>query len=173
MPMSSNPARTFALVNIALFVLAVASLFWLRHSGWLGSNLVNNVPQGSDAMRVQSDSLSAEDVQPASAAQLEFINEILADSGAVVQEGFALRALQTNEAYYVGVRVGAVDTAVAEAESLAFWLMRGSLEHPRSVIAVNDVAAQQSVASRAPEKPSAGEHEAAFRAVLQYVRGQQ
>lgn len=146
--MPKNPARTFALVNLAIFAMAVVAFLWLRDQGMLtGSNDHAVRTLFEDSTRVAADTLSARDVQPASAAQVRFLRELLADTSHVVRRAVAVRAPRRDEAYYLGAEVGRADTS---RTPMALWLVVGPQDQPRSVQSLNDAAEQYSVAHRTP-----------------------
>jgi len=142
-----NPARTFAFVNIALFVGAIAVLLWLHMQGFLGDTNDSGHPLVRNSTRAAADTASVGDVQPASAAQIRFIRELLTDTSDVVRQAFAISAPREEEAFYLGAKVGRADTADVP---MALWIVTGPRDRPRSMRALNEAAEQYTVARPAP-----------------------
>ena len=142
---AANPARTFALVNLAVFILALAVFLWLRSRGTFDD--IGTAPAEPVARTVPtlSDSLSAGAVRPASAAQLAFLNEVLTDTTHAVQEGFVIVSRRHDAAYYLAARVVHADTSRSD---VGLWFMRGLRDAPQSVKAINAVGEQYSLARR-------------------------
>jgi len=141
---SKNPARTFALVNIALIVGAAAAIFWFQAQGVL------DLPGHQEPVRLvdstrgaTADTLSIQDVQPASAAQVRFIRELLADTSEVVRHAFTVRAPHRDDAHYLGAEIGRADTAHVP---IALWIVTGPRDRPQSIQALNEAAERSSVA---------------------------
>jgi len=145
-----NPARAFALVNLALFALVIAAVLWLRDSEAPGASSTSSPAALQDTSSSAADTLapgalSPDDVEVASAAQIDFINELLTDTSSTVRRAFIVPSLHHNQAYYVGAEIGGTDSLRTE---MALWLMRGPRDQPRSVQAVNAAAERASIARR-------------------------
>lgn len=183
--MTRNPARTVALVNLAVFALAVAVLLWLRQSGqWdVTEREASLLPIGS-AEEVSSDSISEnyaaadaismDEVRPASAAQVDFLNEVLVDVPDGVQEAFSIRSgRHEEERYYVAAPIAQADTSVPDSLRVAVWRMRGSRDRPTTIAAVNEAAVQHSITNRVRSTDESGHaDEAAIDALLQRIQRQ-
>lgn len=150
--MPQNPARTFALVNIALFLGAIAVLLWLRTQGFLDDANDSEPLLPRSSASAAADTVSVGDVQPASAAQIRFIRELLTDTSDVVRQAMAVRAPRSEEAYYLGAKVGRADTADVP---MALWIVTGPRDRPQSMRALNEAAEQYSVARPAPSAETA------------------
>lgn len=172
--MASNPARTFALVNLAVFVLALAAFLWLRGQGTLdglGASPTESVAQAADSAARTStaipDSVSTDAVEAASAEQLAFLGEVLVDTAQTIQDGFVVRSRRHDAAYYLGARVDAADTTRAR---VALWFMRGPRDAPRSVKALNALGEQYALAGRAdPSRGGVSVTDAEAQALLRYL----
>lgn len=146
--MFKNPARAFALVNLAIFALIIAAVLWLRDTTEdPGASSARAPAALEDTVGSVADTLSPDDVEPASTAQIDFVNELLTDTSFTVRRAFVLRSLHDDEAYYLGAEIGGADSPRPE---MALWFMQGPRDQPRSVQAVNDPAAQYSVVGRTP-----------------------
>lgn len=174
--MARNPARTFALVNLTLFVVAIAVLIWLRQDGRLGGEPVSD--STIDTMRASSDTAAIEivtagDVQPASAAQIDFLNEVLVETSDVVEEGFSLRAPNTsNTVYYVAAPIVRAESAVADTVRVGVWRMRGPRDAPSTVTSVNADAERYSLAGRSSSEGRGDRlDQAAARVLVRHVTG--
>jgi hypothetical protein len=142
-----NPARAFALVNLAIFALIIAAVLWLRDTG-ASRTLAPAAFQDTSSSVTDTLSLGAlspDDVEVARAAQIDFITELLTDTSFTVRRAFIVQSLRHNQAYYVGAEIGGTDSLRSE---MALWLMQGPPDQPRSVQAVNATAEQASIARR-------------------------
>jgi len=167
---AANPARTFALVNLALFAVAIAAFLWLRHEGMFESmSAERSEAVEPSTTRVDSVALNPDDVQPAHEAQLAFINEILVDTTRSVTEGFVVAA-QRAESFYLGAPVKRADTT--SQIDVALWWVRGQREAPRSVKALNNAAEQYSLAGRVAPQDSVSSTDPEAQLLRQYLVAQ-
>ncbi len=172
--MASNPARTFALVNLAVFVLALAAFLWLRSRGTfdeLSMSPTESTVQAADSTARPStagaDGVPADAVEAASAAQLAFLREVLVDTAHALQDGFVVPSRRHRTAYYLGARVDAADTARSR---VALWFMRGPRDAPRSVKALNALGEQYGLASRVnPSQEGVSATDVEARALIRYL----
>lgn len=165
--MAANPARTFALVNLVVFAAAIAVFLWLRHQGVFESMSAERLEATVlSPARVDSVAVTPDDVQPAHAAQLAFINEILVDTTRSITEG-AVVAAQRAGGFYLGAPVERADTP--SQTGVALWWIRGQRDAPRSVKALNDAAEQYSLAGRVAPQDNVSEADPEAQLLRQYL----
>lgn len=166
--MPRNPARTFALVNLTLFAAAVAAVLWLRPSGLVTSDRPSSPEREGETLSADTGSVTPpalEDVQPASAAQLDFLNEVLAEPADTVTMGFVLQVpARTEPSYYVAAPVVRTASSASDTARVGIWRMRGPRDAPRTVASMNAAAEAHSIARRAA---SDGNSDATERAAVQ------
>lgn len=165
--MAANPARTFAIVNLVLFAVAIAAFLWLRHEGVVEAP-TSEPSTASSPVATDSVTLSSEDVQPLHPAQLAFLNEVLVDTTMTLSEGFSVKA-QRGDGYYTGARIGVVDTSQS---SIALWWVQGARDAPRSVKAINDLADQYSIAGRVTPQDDVSEADPEAQLLRTYLTAQ-
>jgi glutathione S-transferase len=150
---------------------ALAVFLWLRSQGTfdeVGTAGVGIAPaeSASRSASVGPDSLPTDAVEPASAAQLAFLNEVLTDTTRTLEHGFVVASRRHDTAYYLAARMTHADTSAA---AVGLWFMRGPRDAPRSVKAINAVGAQHALAGRVdPAQERVTETDAEAQRLLEY-----